>query len=363
MRLTADLRMYRHSGIGRYLQSLFPLLLPRLEADRVRVLGQRSVIGDAAWLGDARVELRETREPIYGAGEQMLGLRGAYSETDLLWVPHYNAPLLYRGRMVLTFHDVAPIAIPEILDNAVKRAYARLLIERAVKQAAEILCVSAFTRSELETRLGVPTAKMVVTPLGVDANWPANVPPHEEADGKPYLLYVGNVKPNKNLGLLLEAFERVKDQLPHRLVLVGRMRGFGTGDDAVIAKAEAMGDRVRFAGEVSDEVLRSFYAGAAALVMPSRYEGFGLPVLEAMQIGCPVLASTAGSLPEVGSDAALYFDPNSAEQLAACLLHLMDTVEMDGLRARGRLRVRAFSMERCAEQTAEVMNRLMEQRA
>lgn len=359
MRLTADLRMYRHSGIGRYLQSLFPLLLPRLEADRVRVLGRRSVIGDAAWLGDGRVELAETREPIYSVGEQMLGLRGGYRETDLLWVPHYNAPLLYSGRMVLTIHDVAPIAIPEILGNAVKRAYARLLIERATKRAAEIVCVSAFTRNELETRLRVPTEKITVTPLGLDEDWPANAPPHEEADGRPYLLYVGNVKPNKNLGLLLEAFKRVKERLPHRLVLVGRMRGFGTGDEAVIAQAEAMRERVRFAGEVSDEELRSFYAGSAALVLPSRYEGFGLPVLEAMQMGCPVLASTAGSLPEVGGDAALYFDPHSAEELAACLLRVMDTSAMDSLRVRGRQRVRVFSMERCAEQTARVMNRLM----
>jgi glycosyltransferase involved in cell wall biosynthesis len=351
--------MYRHSGIGRYLRTLFPLLLPRLAADRVRVLGRRELFGEAPWMAEERVELIESSTPIYSAGEQMLAVRGAYRGSDLLWVPHYNAPLYYGGDMVVTMHDVAPLAMPEILSNGIKRRYAKMLIERAAKQAAAILCVSEFTRSELATRLHVPAEKMIVTPLGLDSGWPISAAAHVEADGLPYLLYVGNVKPNKNLGLLLRAFAAVRDRLPHRLVLVGRMRGFGTGDDAVIAQAEAMGDRVRFAGEVSDETLCRFYAGADALVMPSRYEGFGLPLLEAMQMSCPVLSSTAGSLMEVGGDAAIYFDPDSETELKDCLLTVSDREAMQRMRERGRERVAKFSLERCAELTAGVMNRLM----
>jgi glycosyltransferase involved in cell wall biosynthesis len=358
--------MYRHSGIGRYLRTLLPLVLPRLTAERIRLLASRGLLDGAAWLNgasfDPRIELAETSAPIYSVAEQMLALRGAYRDSDLLWVPHYNAPLRYGGRLVVTFHDIAPLAMPEILENRLKRAYARLLIESAARRASAILCVSAFTQRELIERLHVPAEKTTVTHLGLAADW-NTAPPHTEADGVPYLLYVGNIKPNKNLGLLLRAFAAVCDRLPHRLVLAGRMRGFGTEDAAALAQAESMAGRVRLAGEVSDAELRSLYAGAAVLVMPSLYEGFGLPLLEAMQLGCPVLSSSAASLPEVAADAALYFDPRSQHseaELAACLLRVLDPAAMCALAERGRERVRAFSLERCAELTAGVLNRQME---
>jgi glycosyltransferase involved in cell wall biosynthesis len=351
--------MYEHSGIGRYLRNLVPLLVPQLRADRIRVLGQRRLLGEAAWMGDPRVEVVETAAPIYSVQEQRMDTR-AKNASDVLWVPHFNAPLLRRGRMVVTMHDVAPLAMPQILGNTLKRAYAKLLIERAVSQATEILCVSAFTRDELRTRLDVPENKMTVTRLGLDAEWPVTATPHTEEDGSAYLLYVGNVKPNKNLALLLEAFAMVMDRLPYRLVVAGRLHGFGTGDDAVLRRAADLGDRVRFAGEVSDAELQRLYAGAAALVLPSLYEGFGLPMLEAMKLGCPVLSSTAGSLPEVGGDAAMYFDPHLVEELVGCLLQVENRATMDALRMLGRERVKMFSFVRCAEQTAAVMNRVME---
>lgn len=353
--------MVRHSGIGRYLRNLVPLLLPKLNADRVRVLSRRAIVDDAAWLRDQRVEFVEESAPVYSIAEQTMGLRGAYRNTDLLWVPHYNAPLVYGGRMVVTMHDVAPLALPEILGNTIKRAYARLLIERAVSQASAILCVSAFTAAELQERLGVPQEKITVTHPGLDAGWPRTAVPHVEADGKPYLLCVGNVKPNKNLGLLLHAFAQVS-HLPYRLLLAGRMQGFGTKDEAVIRQAAALGERVRFTDEVSDVELISMYAGASAFVLPSLYEGFGLPLLEAMRLGCPVLCSTAGSLPEVAGDAALYFNPHSVHELTARLCEVEDAARMQQLRLAGFERVQRFSFEECAERSAQVINRLMESR-
>ena len=363
-RFTADLRMYRHSGIGRYLRNLFPLLLPLLKADRVRVLGMREMIGSAEWRNDPRIEFIEEPAKVYSLGEQFMGLRGLYRETDCCGFRTTTCQYIMLAYIVVTVHDIAPLVLPEILSNGVKRAYAKLLIERAVKQAAAILSVSEFTAKELHERLRVPAQKITVTHPGLDAGWPAAAPPHVEPDGVPYVLYVGNVKPNKNLQLLLRAFERVRDIVPYRLVLAGRMRGFGTNDEAVIRQADLMGNRVRFADEISDKELISLYAGAKALCLPSLYEGFGLPLLEAMQLGCPVLCSTAGSLPEVAGDAALYFDPKDDLGLATRLTQVEDTALMNALRDAGRIRVREFSFAECAKKTAAVLNKaMMEARA
>jgi len=338
--LTIDLRMYRHSGIGRYLRNLTPLLLPHLEAESIRILGTRALFGDAPWLEEPRIDLIETEAPIYSVAEQCLAFGADLRDAGLLWVPHYNAPLLYRGPLVLTIHDVAPIALPEILSNAIKRTYARLLIERSVAHAQAILCVSEFTANELTARLGTDPAKLTVAHLGLDVDWPASATPHREPDAVPYLLFVGNVKPNKNVSLLLDAFASVHDRIPHRLILAGRMRGFGTGDEAVLEQAANLGDRVRFTDEIPDTDLIALYAGASALVLPSLYEGFGLPLLEAMQLGCPVFSSNAGSLPEIAGNAALYFDAHDTESLAVRLLQLNDPTVLEALRRAGAERVR-----------------------
>jgi alpha-1,3-rhamnosyl/mannosyltransferase len=137
------------------------------------------------------------------------------------------------------------------------------------------------------------------------------------------------------------------------------MSGFGTSDDAVLDRAAAMGDRVRLTGEIPDSALIALYAGAAALVFPSLYEGFGLPLLEAMHLGCPVLCSNAASLPEVAAEAALYFDPRNPKSIADCLLRVADAPLPESLRSAGRARAAEFSYARCAAQTATVLNRLL----
>lgn len=239
-RIAIDLRMYRHSGIGRYLRNLLPPLLPLLQASHIRVIAPPALIADAKRLHDQRLEVFATDAPVYSIAEQLLPLKGAFQDTQLLWVPHYNVPILYRGPLVVTIHDIAPLALSETLGNPVKRAYARLLTERATRHATAILSVSDFTARELETTLGVDPGKITVTYQGLEGAWPSTAQPHCEPDGAPYLLYVGNVKPNKNLGRLLEAFAKIQHQIPHRLVLAGRIRGFGTSDDAVLQRAASL---------------------------------------------------------------------------------------------------------------------------
>ncbi len=355
-RLTIDLRMVRHSGIGRYLRNLLPLLLPQLQADAIRLLVPPGLLDPEPWLTDTRIVQTAVHAPIFSVAEQMLPLRGAFRDTTLLWVPHYNVPLAYRGKLIVTLHDLAPLALAETFTNPLKRLYAGRLL-RGAARANAILTVSKFTASELEQRLAVPADCITVTYPGVDREWPTN--PAPAAPAVPYLLYVGNVKPNKNLSLLLRAFAQVRDRLPHRLVLAGKKDGFGTGDPAVVRQAASLGDRVQWTGEISDAVLIALYSGASALVLPSLYEGFGLPILEAMQLGCPVFTSSAASLPEVAADAALYFDPRDEHTLARTLLQVLDPTLMEALRHKGFARATHFSYTQCAEDTAPVLNRLL----
>ena len=358
-RFTADLRLWRHSGIGRYLRNVVPLLLPQLKYDRMRILGRRDHLDGEPWLADSRIQFVEETAGLHSLAEQSIPLRHRFGRKDLLWVPHFNVPLMYRGPLIVTMHDIAPLALPQILNSALKRRFARLAIEHAA-QADAILCDSLFTYSELQRFLNTPASRLQVIHPGLDANWPTHAAPHLEADGVPYVLFVGNVKPNKNLSLLLAAFRKIADRVDFRLLLAGRTHGLGTSDKAVLLDAEAFGDRVRFTGEITDQELHTLYAGARALCLPSRYEGFGLPLLEAMALDCPVLSSTAGSLPEVAGDAALFFSPDDETQLANLLLQTSDVASMDDLRRRGRDRLANFSFTQCAAATAVTMNSLAE---
>lgn len=357
--LTIDLRMYRMSGIGRYLRNVVPLLLPLLDVDHIRVIGDRTDLLEDAWSEDQRVEVFDSKAGIYSIEEQALSLAGAFRHSTLLWVPHYSVPFLYRGRLAVTIHDACHLALRESLSGSIKRGYAKLLFDSVGRRASAIFCVSDFTASEVQKYLHTPRSRIYVTRPGLDAKWNSNPPLHKEPDGLPYFLYVGNIKPNKNLKTLLRAFRQIMDQIPHRLVIVGKMSNMNTVDDAVVREAESLSSRVHLTGEVGDELLRQYYRGADFFVFPSLYEGFGLPLLEAMGMGCPILSSNASALPEVAADAALYFNSQDSGDLAEKLLQIAsDPALRAGLVERGFLRLKAFSYQDCAAQTAEVLNTL-----
>jgi glycosyltransferase involved in cell wall biosynthesis len=226
------------------------------------------------------------------------------------------------------------------------------------RRAAGVICVSSFTRDELLGFVPRGRAEPRVIHSGLDAQWFAPVSggsPHPE----PYLLYAGNVKPHKNLGVLLRAFAAIRDSVPHDLVLVGRSHGFRTGDAGVARLAAELGDRVVIRGEVPLESLRRYLAHAALFVTPSLYEGFGFPPLEAMASGCPCLVSNAGALPEICGDAAEYFDPRGADLGDRILRMLADASLLAALVRRGRARAASYDWEQCAAQTAGVLEHAM----
>src|SRR5580692_6622294 len=190
--IAIDLRMYRMSGIGRYLQLLMPGVIPRLNASRIRILGDPGEFSGENWMGDPRIELCEFRAPIFSVAEQLAGLYG-YREDDLLWVPQYNIPLIYGGKLLVTIHDVCQLAHPEVLQSDLQRRYSRLLLSAVAKHATGVLCVSEFTLKEVEAYLGIEKSRLFVTYPGLSNLHQESVSLRPIHDDVPYLLAVGNI--------------------------------------------------------------------------------------------------------------------------------------------------------------------------
>ena len=202
---------------------------------------------------------------------------------------------------VMTVYDVIFLKYPRYYPSWWRWYWTRNL-ELSVGRAVAILCISGTTARDLESGIPAAVGKTRVVPLGVDRDRFAGGDP--PAEGRPYFLYVGNLTLRKNVPILLDAFERVSSRTGADLVVVGNP-DYGTG--TVMARLK--GDRILHRPSISDTELRSLYRGALALVYPSHYEGFGLPVLEAMAAGCPVITTTGGALPEVAGEATILDAP------------------------------------------------------
>lgn len=359
--VAVDVRMARDSGIGTYIRQLLPLVMAARPQWRFALLGRRAELDALGWSALPNADPIDCTSRIYTVAEQVELVRKVPAGVDLFWSPHYNIPVLHRGQLVVTVHDVLHLARPQYVRNPAKRAYARLMFTAVQYRADAILTVSDFSRREYRRLAGRAGPEPVVVHNGIADEWLSDgagtAPPRE---GRPYVVYVGNVKPHKNLGTLVRAFGLITHRVPHDLLIVGRRDGLRGPDTRVVQDAAALGDRIRFAGEASDAELRRLVAGASALVMPSLYEGFGLPPLEAMAIGVPTLVARTASLPEVCRDAALYCDPLDAVGMAEALhLLLTDESTRGVLRAAGLAHARRFSWQRSAAETLDVLERTM----
>jgi alpha-1,3-rhamnosyl/mannosyltransferase len=252
---------------------------------------------------------------------------------------------------VVTVHDLIHLRFPEHR-TALEIAYARRTVARALRSAARTLTVSEATRRELAERFGHAGARAVVVPNAVDERFRAEPPPAALAAAMErlglapgYLLFVGNPKPHKNLPALLAAYAELaarRSDLPP-LLLAG-----GERDDAPAGG-------VRRIGVVAEGDLPALYRGARALVLPSLWEGFGLPALEAMASGTPVVAAARGALPELVGDAGLLFDPDDATALPAALARIVDDAALRAeLARRGRERAAGYSWRETARATLAV---------
>jgi len=360
--LCIDLRWIDSSGVGVYIQGIMPGIVERLPDVSIVGIGDRTRLLQLSWSRASNVRLVDCEAGRYSLAEQIQLPRAIPRGTNLFFSPYYTIPLLYRGRLAVTVHDLSHRVVPEIIGDPRKRIYAKMMFRALRKRASVILTVSNFSKSELlRLTKGPREDNIIPTHLGISDEW-YGAAQLARIHSRPYFVFVGNIKPYKNLGRLVEAFLKIKDRVPHDLVIVGKREGLITGEsEAFFERVRCGGERIRLAGFVSHQELLSLVGHAHALIMPSLYEGFGLPPIEAMAAGVPVVVARAASLPEVCGDSALYFSPLEIDDIAAKLVVIASDAELyQQMRDRGLKHSRLFSWRSCSEKTAEALRANME---
>lgn len=278
----------------------------------------------------------------------------------LLWSPNNTGPIAAH-RHVCTIHDLIPLDHPEWF-NPRFSAWYRWLMPRLAKRLDHVVAISEFTKQRVQELLRFPGDRITVVPNGVDDTF------HPRTDAEiaavrerlslgagPYVLYVGSLEPRKNLSGLMKAWAIALPRISEEVTLV--VTG-ASGRSAVFSQCEigAIPDRVKFTSYVAEADLPVLYAGAMSVVYPSLYEGFGLPVIEAMACGAPVITSNNTSLPEVGVNAARYVDPHDPESIAESIVEVSAKRELrERMRKIGLERARQYTWDRCASDTWRVL--------
>jgi glycosyltransferase involved in cell wall biosynthesis len=365
--IAIDARKLADFGIGTYLRGLVAAL-GRIDSDSRYLLLAPAAARELLPGLPANFAWIEEDAPGYSVREQWsVGRQLARLRPDLFHSPHYVLPLRTPPRVVVTIHDLIHLLFPEFLPNSLARAYARLLLRRAARRADRILTVSEASAADLVRHLGVERSHIEVTWNGIDESFRRQrdeaAIAHELATlglAPGYFLFLGNPKPHKNLERTMRAFARLPAD-GRRLVIAGAPAS-GPERDGLDSWARelALGQRLVVLGRLAPESLPALLQGAVALLLPSLYEGFGLPLAEAMAVGTPVIASTTPALVEVAGGAAILVDPFDESALAAAMERLAGDPELRRDRARaGLLRSDLFRWETTAARTLAVYRQVL----
>lgn len=358
----------QRAGIGRYTRDLVDALARVDTADRFTLFSAERSTAERGFpraanmtarvfdVGNRRMTIfwQRLRAPV--PAELFMG------NADVIHGPDFILPPALRARRVVTIHDLAFLTHPECaLPKLV--AYLSRVVPRALAAADAVIAVSERTAADLHTLLGVPREKITVIPLGVDPAFTLRVDAaavaalrERYALAGPVALAVGTIEPRKNYEGLIAAFDQARREPggPQTLVIAGRK---GWLYEGVFAAVERLGlsERVRFLDYIPDGELATLYAAADVLAMPSLYEGFGIPVLEAMASGTPVVCSDGGSLPEVAGDAAVVVPVSDTEALSRALARVASDGELRAaLIAKGLERVQGYTWDAAARAHVQV---------
>jgi glycosyltransferase involved in cell wall biosynthesis len=272
---------------------------------------------------------------------------------DVLFCPAHYTPRFSPVPTVVTIHDTSYIYFK---DEFLKKDLYKLTSwsNHAIKNSTKVITVSNATKKDVVKNYHVASSKIKVIHNGFDKSKEAykDVGASFSLPKSPYFLYVGTIQPRKNIRTLITAFKSLHKKNPkYKLVLVGKM-GWLFGDIFDYVLEQELEDHIIFTGYVSNSQLAALYKKAECFIFPSLYEGFGIPLLEAMQHRCPVIASNAASLPEVGGDAAIYFNPKDPDELEGKIEEMINNASLrQSLVKKGLKRVQLFSWEKSARET------------
>ncbi|MBK8051601.1 MAG: glycosyltransferase family 4 protein [Anaerolineales bacterium] len=349
-------------GIGRYVTNLVRAMATQLEqGETLTVLHPSNARSAFAPLLGPQVRLQVSDVSPFSLQQQFhlpRLLRQMTTPPTLYHSPYYLMPYNLALPVVLTFYDIIPLRYPDSVSRRARMMF-HYTMRMAIRAAAQIVAISDAARNDLLAAFSVAPEKVITTQLAAD---PRFHPQTEAAKVElrtryalppEFVLYLGINKPHKNLVRLIEAYGQLPQSSPP-LVIAGAWDSRYPEPKTAAARLD-LGDRVRFLGSVEDIDLPALYSAALAFVFPSRYEGFGLPVLEAMACGAPVACSNVSSLPEIAGDAALLFDPEDPAAITAALARLLDAPNLrHDLSTRGLAQSANFTWQRTAAQTLTV---------
>jgi len=365
-----DCRHFDGSGIGTYMGNLLRQY-DRLRPDApIEVLAKDEHINEIQSF--SRFNVRRYNDPIYSIREQINWVF-KIDPFGLLHVPHYNAPIAFPGQLITTVHDVCHVAMSQFFPGILKRLYSRNFLQMVLQKSDYIVTVSHFSRSEIIKYFGTPEEKIRVIHNGVDPLFRPIA--HTEALEvlrrhhlpQEFLLFIGNVKPHKNISGLIKAYRTACEQEPELppLVILGQYKNLMISVPGLSEQVEdfRIKDKIIFTGYLPTEDLPAIYSQAMLFLFPSFYEGFGLPTIEAMACGTPVITSDCTSIPEVVGDAALLVDPYNQDAMADAILNLAgDQETQEQMTKNGLEHVKAYSWERSALEHLDLYETAQEQR-
>lgn len=363
IKITIDMRMYYASGIGTYLRRLVPLLVSHRKDIEFFLIGDKAKLDELEWIQTENIKIINSTAPIYSIKEQF-ELKKIIPDCDLYFAPHYNVPYFHRGPMITTIHDIFHLSEENHDRTVLRTLYARTMLKTALKKSKIIMTDSQFTLNEMKKYNLPDLHKVRVVYLGYGISEPVIKDRTNDPGG--YILYIGNVKPHKNLRRLIDAYKALyrDGKIKNSLMIVGEADKFITGMPELKYEIERSEwkDKIVFTGWINDDKLVQYYKDAAILVLPSLYEGFGLPPLEAMACGCPCVVSRAASLPEICGDAVLYCNPYSHEDIAEKIYTLLNDNELRRkLRSRGYKHIKNYGWQKTANHVLEIIEEATKQ--
>lgn len=279
-----------------------------------------------------------------------------HKDIDIFFSPAHYAPRWCPTPTVVVIHDLSYFYYPE---EFLKKDLYQLKnwTQYSVKKAQKIIAVSKTTKKDIIKFYHIPEKNIEVVYNGYQSN--ISNQQSTISNFKPYILYIGTLQPRKHLITLIEAFHLLLKKKPEYNLIIAGKKGWLYEEIFARVKSLHLQNKIIFPGYVSDEEKAALYTNASLFVLPSLYEGFGIPLLEAMSYGCPVISSFASSLPEIGGDACLYFDPTNPQELVDDMIALIDDSSLRrDLIQKGKKRVQLFSWEKCGEETLEIIKRL-----